>query len=104
MQKVYEASRDRFIISTDPDRLDHDVIADMLTRTYWASGRPREHTERALQNSLVFGVYDGDQQIGMARVITDYAIIAYLCDVFILENYRANGIGKWLMKTIFSHP
>ena len=104
MQKLFEASREQFLISTDPARLDLDAIADMLTRAYWASSRSRERTERALQNSLVFGVYDGEKQIGLARVVTDYAIFAYLCDVFILEDYRANGLGKWLMETIFSHP
>jgi len=104
MQKPFEARREQFLISTDPARLDLDAIADMLTRAYWASGRSRERTERALQNSLVFGVYDGEKQIGLARVVTDYAIFAYLCDVFILEDYRANGLGKWLMETIFSHP
>ena len=104
MQKPFEVRRDRFLISTDPAQLEHDVIADMLTRAYWASGRPRERTERALQNSLVFGLYDGEKQIGVARVVTDYAIFAYLCDVFILEDYRGKGIANWLMETILAHP
>lgn len=104
MQKVIEARRDPFLISTDPARLDLDAIAEMLKRSYWASGRPRERTERALQNSLVFGVYDGERQIGLARVVSDYAVFAYLCDVFILEEYRAQGLGKWLMETVFNHP
>ena len=104
MQKAYEVKREGLVISTDPERLDLDAITDMLTRAYWASGRPRERTERAIRNSLVFGVYDGDRQIGMARVVSDYAIFAYLCDVFILEEYRGRGLGKWLMQAVFSHP
>jgi GNAT superfamily N-acetyltransferase len=104
MQETFEARRDRFVISTDPSRLDVDAIANMLTRAYWASGRPRERTERALRNSLVFGLYEGEKQIGLARVVSDFAIFAYLCDVFILEEYRAQGLGKWLMEMIFSHP
>ena len=76
----------------------------MLTRAYWALGRPRERTERAIANSLVFGVYDGEKQIGIARIVSDYAIFAYLCDVFIHEDYRASGLGKWLMETVKSHP
>ena len=76
----------------------------MLKRSYWASGRPRERLDRALANSLVFGLYDGTRQIGLARVVTDYAIFAYLCDVFIHEDYRTNGLGKWLMQTIHNHP
>jgi GNAT superfamily N-acetyltransferase len=104
MNKIFEVRRDNFLISTDPARLDVDAIVDMLNRAYWAQGRPRERTERALQNSLAFGVYDGQRQIGLARVVSDYAIFAYLCDVFIHEDYRAHGLGKWLMQTIMEHP
>ncbi len=104
MNKKFEVRRDNYFISTDPARLDVEAIVDMLTRAYWAKGRPRERTELALQNSLVFGVYDGDRQIGLARVVSDYAIFAYLCDVFIHEDYRAHGLGKWLMQTIMEYP
>ena len=104
MPQTVETHRDQFTISTDPARLDVDAIVDMLTRAYWAVGRPRERTERALHNSLVFGVYHGDRQIGVARVISDYSIFAYLCDVFIHEDYRAHGLGKWLIQTIMEHP
>ena len=104
MPQIIEVKKDNFTISTNPSRLDMDAIADMLTRAYWALGRPRERTERAIANSLVFGVYDGDKQIGIARIVSDYAIFAYLCDVFIHEDYRARGLGKWLMETVRSHP
>jgi GNAT superfamily N-acetyltransferase len=104
MPQIIEVHRDHFTISTDPSRLDIEAIAEMLKRAYWAQGRPRERTERALKNSLVFGVYDGEKQIGIARIVSDYAVFAYLCDVFIHEEYRAHGLGKWLMQTIHSHP
>ena len=104
MRELLEVHQDQFTISTDPARLDMDAIVDMLQRAYWATGRPREKTECAFQNSLVFGVYDRDRQIGMARVVTDFSIFAYLCDVFIHEDYRARGLGKWLMQTIMNHP
>ena len=104
MPQMIEAKRDQFIISTDRARLDIEAISDFLTRAYWANTRPRERTERAIQNSLVFGVYEGDKQIGVARVVTDYSIFAYLCDVFIHEDYRAHGLGKWLIQTIMEHP
>jgi len=104
MPQIIEVHREKFTISTDPARLDSAAIADMLGRAYWAQGRPRERLERALANSLVFGLYDGEKQIGLARVVSDYAIFAYLCDVFIHEDYRAHGLGKWLMQTIHSHP
>jgi N-acetylglutamate synthase-like GNAT family acetyltransferase len=104
MPQIIEVHRDHFTISTDPSRLDIEAIAEMLKRAYWAQGRSRERTERALKNSLVFGVYNGEKQIGIARIVSDYAVFAYLCDVFIHEEYRAQGLGKWLMQTIHSHP
>jgi GNAT superfamily N-acetyltransferase len=104
MQKIFEVNRENFIISTDPSRLDVDAIDDFLARAYWAEGRPRERIERSLANSLVFGVYSGTKQIGLARVVTDYATFAWLCDVFIDEAYRRKSLGKWLMETIHNHP
>jgi len=104
MPQIIQVQKDNFTISTDPSRLDLDAIADMLTRAYWASGRPRERTEHAIQNSLVFGLYDGDKQIGLARVVSDFAVFAYLCDVFVHEEYRAHGLGKWLIETVMNHP
>lgn len=104
MTQIFEAHRDQFTISTDPTRLDIDVILDFFTRAYWTQGRPRERTERALANSLVFGVYEGAKQVGIARVVSDYSIFAYIGDVFIHEEYRAHGLGKWLIETIMAHP
>lgn len=104
MPQLLEIHKDNFTISTDPARLDIDAICDFLTRAYWAAGRPRERTERAISNSLVFGLYDDGKQIGLARVVSDYAVFAYLCDVFIHEEYRAHGLGKWLIETAMSHP
>ncbi|WP_207714410.1 GNAT family N-acetyltransferase [Scytonema sp. UIC 10036] len=65
---------------------------------------PLEVLQRAIQNSFVFGVYKGEQQVGFARVVTDYSTFAYLADLFILEPFRGNGLGKWLLETIVSHP
>ena len=104
MPEYFESQRGGFLISTDPARLDFDAICDFLTRAYWAKGRPREATERAYAHSLVFGLYDGSRQIGVARVLSDTAIFAYLMDVFVHEDYRARGLGKWLLETIFEHP
>ena len=104
MIPIFETHRDNFTISTDPALLDVDAIADMLSRAYWANGRPRERIERSLRHSLVFGVYNGQRQIGLARVISDYAIFAYICDLIIHEDYRGHSLGKWLMETILGHP
>ena len=104
MPQPFETHRDQFTISTDPSRMDLDAIADMLSRAYWALGRPRERLEHALAHSLVFGLYNGSRQIGLARVISDYSIFAYLCDVIIHEDYRGHGLGKWLISTVHNYP
>jgi GNAT superfamily N-acetyltransferase len=104
MLQIVETHRDQFTISTDPARLDIDAIADMLTRAYWAKGRTRDVIARYIQHSLTFGIYDGTRQIGLARVVSDYTTFAWLCDVFIHEEYRGRGLGKWLMETVHSHP
>jgi GNAT superfamily N-acetyltransferase len=104
MQKFFESQRGDYAISTDPARLDLDAICDFLTRAYWAKGRPRGATERAYAHSLVFGLYDGQRQIGIARVVSDTIIFAYLMDVFVHEDYRGRGLGRWLIETVFLHP
>ena len=94
-----------FTISTDRNRLQIEAIHRFLSEeSYWAKNRAREQTETAIKNSLPFGVYKGENQIGFARVVTDYATFAYLCDVYILEEYRGQGLSKWLMETIVNHP
>ncbi len=99
-----EYKRDNFTISDDTSRLDVDAICDFLSRSYWANKRPRDLIEKSIQHSLNFGVYDNYKQIGFARVVTDRAVFAYLCDVFILEQYRGHSLGKWMMECILAHP
>ncbi len=94
-----------FTISTDRDRLQLDSIQKFLSEeSYWAQNRTKEQTETAIKNSLPFGVYKGENQIGFARVVTDYATFAYLGDVYILEEFRGQGLSKWLMEVIVNHP
>jgi GNAT superfamily N-acetyltransferase len=104
MIQMLEIHRDPFTISADPSRLDMNTVYDFLSRSYWANKRPRERTEKAFANSLVFGLYETNRQIGVARVVTDYSIVAYLCDVFIHEDYRGLGLGKWLLQSMLEHP
>jgi GNAT superfamily N-acetyltransferase len=91
-------------ISTNKSLLDPSVIHGFLTNSYWAKGISLENVEKRLKNALCFGVYDGDNQIGFARVISDYESFAYLADVFILETHRGQGLSKRLMQTVFAHP
>jgi GNAT superfamily N-acetyltransferase len=93
--------RGPFTISTDKEKLQLDVIHRYLTKeAYWTTGRTRAMTEKTIEHSLCFGVFDGEDQVGFARVVTDYTIFAYLCDVFILTGYQGQGLGKWLTETI----
>src|SRR5437764_6481056 len=101
---IHEEKRDGFVITTDPARLDADAIFAYLSRVYWANTRSRDAVERSLKNSLCFGLYEGAKQIGLARVISDYATFAYVCDVYVLEAYQGNGLGTWLMKVVMAHP
>ncbi|MBI9045147.1 MAG: GNAT family N-acetyltransferase [Anaerolineaceae bacterium] len=98
-----EWHKGKFMVSTDQEKLSLDVICDYLSRSYWAAERPREVIEKSIQNSLNFGLYEGDQQIGFARVVTDQATVYWLADVFILETYRGNGLGKFLMECVTSY-
>ncbi|MDQ1727916.1 MAG: hypothetical protein QOD33_41 [Pyrinomonadaceae bacterium] len=94
-----------YTISTDDRLLDLQVIHDFISKqSYWGQGRTLAVVQRALVNSLNFGLYQDAQQIGFARVVTDYATFAWVADVFILPAYRGRGLSKWLMEVILSHP
>jgi GNAT superfamily N-acetyltransferase len=101
---THEWTRGEYTISTDRSRLDLDVIHGFLTRSYWAAGRSRERVARAIDASLPFGLYHGDTQIGFARVVTDEVVIAFLADVFVLEAYRGQGLGHWLVEVVTGLP
>ena len=97
---------DNFSISTDRSRLDLSTIVDFLShRSYWAKGRSATTIEKSLSNSLCFGVFSGeDKQVGFARVVSDFAVFAWIMDVFILKEFRRQGLSELLMKTIMTHP
>ncbi len=106
---IQEYGRPGFLISTDPAKLDVTAVHDYLSHhSYWAKEISREVVARSLENSLCFGVYAVNgrawQQIGLARVITDYATFGYLSDVYILAEWRGQGLGKWLVSVILAHP
>jgi GNAT superfamily N-acetyltransferase len=100
-----EWQRGEYLISTDQARLDIGVIHDYLANSsYWAQGRPLGVVRRSIEYSLAFGLYRGSRLVGFARVITDYATFAWLADVFVLDQFRGQGLGKWLVDVILSHP
>jgi GNAT superfamily N-acetyltransferase len=100
----FETRLGEYLISTDRGKLDVAAIHAYLTDCYWSPGIPLAIVEKAIRGSLCFGLYHGANQVGLARVITDGATYAYLCDVYILEQHRGHDLGKWLMKTVMSHP
>ena len=101
---VREFHQSELLISTARERLDVAMIHEFLTASPWAKGISRETVERALQTSFCFGVYEGDRQVGFARVITDFATFAYVCDFFIVESHRGRGLAKWLISSILDCP
>ncbi|HUP38672.1 MAG TPA: GNAT family N-acetyltransferase [Vicinamibacterales bacterium] len=99
-----DLTRGQYSITTDPQKLDVDAIHAYLSRSFWAEGIPKDIVARSLANSLCFGLFDQAAQVGLARVVTDRATYAYLCDVYVLESHRTRGLGKWLIKTVMAHP
>lgn len=100
-----EEQRGQYLLSTDPARIDIEAVYDYLhNQAYWCLGRPRGVVERSIDTSLCFGIYAGDEQAAFARIVTDYATFAWLCDVFVLEAHRGQGLGKWLVESVVSHP
>jgi len=92
-------------ISTDKTLLDFELIYSYLDKeSYWAQGIPAETLKNAITNSLCFGIYNQDGQVGFTRVITDNATFAYICDVFVVADHRRIGLSKWLIQTIIKHP
>ena len=103
--EIVEHRQGNFLISTDKSRLQPEVIQDFLSReSYWAQGRPLSTVEKTIETSLCFGVYDGHKQVGFARVVTDYATFAWLCDVFVITSHRGRGLAKWLVEIVVAHP
>jgi GNAT superfamily N-acetyltransferase len=97
-------SRSPFVVSTDQTQLQFNVIHEFLGSSYWAAGIPEGIVRKAIDNSLCFGLYHADAQIGFARIVSDYATFAYLADVFVVEAWRGRGLSKFIMECIKSHP
>ena len=103
--EYYELKKDEYLLSTDPSKLQVDMIHSYLSKeSYWALNIPKETVERSIKNSMPFGLYANGQQVGFARLVTDRTIFAYLADVFILPAFRGKGLSKWMIKFIQSHP
>ena len=99
-----EWNRDEYTVSSDPARLQLDIIHAFLAQSYWAKDIPREIVARSVAGSITFGLYCRGEQIGFARIISDRATFAYVADVFVLEPHRGRGLARWMMEFILSTP
>ena len=99
-----ERNKEPYSISANPKRLDLDAIHGFLSRSFWAKGIPKKLVAKSIRNSLCFGVFHQREQVGFARVVTDRATYAYLCDVYILESHRGKGLSKRLVEAVMAHP
>lgn len=93
-----------YLLTSDPELAKLDAIHAALTQAYWSEGIPLETVRKALEHSLNFSLLKGDEQVGFARVVTDRATFAYLCDVYIVESQRGQGLGKWMIEGVMAHP
>lgn len=96
--------RGAYRISTDPLAMDLDAVHAFLARSYWARDVPQEVVARAIRGSLCFGLFHEGDQVGFARAVTDRATFAYMADVYVLEEHRGRGLGKWLIEVMLAHP
>ncbi|MBZ4684156.1 MAG: hypothetical protein PWP46_1891 [Fusobacteriaceae bacterium] len=103
MQKYYEVKKDNFLVTTDPNKINMQSVYEHLAKAHWANKRSKELIEKSFKNSLCFSLLDNDKHIGIARVITDYATFAYLCDVYIDETYRGQKLGEFLIKSVVEY-
>jgi GNAT superfamily N-acetyltransferase len=101
--KLEEINYNNYLISNNKNLLSLERIHEFLSRSYWAGHRSKETIAQSIKNSECFGIYLGNDQVGFARIVTDYSVMYWLCDVFIDENHRKQGLGKKLMETIVNH-
>jgi ribosomal protein S18 acetylase RimI-like enzyme len=101
---IIEAQRDDLVLSTDRARIDVDIVLSMLVGAHWGGYMTLPTLRRAIENSVCISVFDGQRQVGFARVVSDLATYAYLTDVIVAEDCRGRGIGSWMVEAILAHP
>ncbi len=100
-----EWHNEQYSIDTNKSRLDVSLIHHFLyTSAHWAIGRPMSVVRKSIENSLCFGLYEGDEQVGFARIVTDSATVGWICDMFVIPSHRSRGLGRWLVESIMEHP
>jgi N-acetylglutamate synthase-like GNAT family acetyltransferase len=103
--EIIEQSFDNYFITTEKNKMDIVAIHDFLSKySGWSDNISYDRVKNSIENSLNFGLFHDDKQIGFARVISDFSTIAYLGDIYVLENYRGRGLSKKLMEVVMTHP
>lgn len=102
--RVVERRRDNLLLSTDRARIDRSAVLAMLHHSHWGAAVTADILERAIDNSVCVGVYDGARQLAFARAVTDLSTFAYLTDVIVADDARGRGIGSWMIEEILAHP
>lgn len=100
---VFSCNKNNLSVSTDKKKINIEMVHNYLTHSSWAEGINKDTVENSIKNSLCFSLYNNNDQIGFARIITDYATFGYLCDVFILDNFQGQGISRWFMECCLEH-
>jgi GNAT superfamily N-acetyltransferase len=96
--------RAEYLLTDDKQRLDLNVVCELLHATYWADKRPREVIEKSIEKSLCFGLFHSGRQVGFSRAVTDYATFTWICDVIVAPEHRGRGLGQWMVECVLSHP
>jgi len=96
-------TRDEYVLTDERERVDLDAVCRLLSRSYWASDRPREVMARAIEHSLCLNLWWSNQQVGFCRAVTDHATFTWICDVIIDEGHRGKGLGKWMVECLVGH-
>lgn len=99
-----EWHRDEFMITDDPKRVNPEIVAGLLARTYWGQKRPRHVVEKLIPKSYCFSLLRNEEPIGFARVVSDFTVFSWLSDLVIEERYRGKGLGRWFLECILNHP
>ncbi len=103
MMKLIEINYNDYLISNNKKLLSLDKIYDFLSKSYWAKDRSKDKIKKSIEYSECFGIYYKNEQVGFARIVTDYAVMYWLCDVYIDENHREKGLGKKLVESIVNN-
>ena len=99
-----EWSHGDYSLTDDPNRIDLDAVFALLQTAYWSKGRARSLIEKSIQHSICFSLYHLEKQVGFARAVTDRATFTWICDVIIHPDHRGQGLGKWMLQCLLSHP